>query len=269
LLKTKTDNEKRAINHEEPTRRLMNTLKLSMWSGPRNVSTALMYSFRQRSDTLVFDEPLYGHYLKISGAEHPGREEVLAAMDTDGERVVREVLLASSKNRVRFYKNMAHHLLGLERTFLESLTNILLIRDPRDMLPSLSKQIPNPTLRDTGLREQVELLDFVERGQTPVVLDAKELLQNPEAVLKEVCRRLEIPFAPEMLSWPAGPKPEDGVWAKHWYHNVHRSTTFETYQPKEQPFPEALQGLLEEALPLYERLYHYAIKSHDAVKSSS
>jgi hypothetical protein len=240
----------------------MNTLKLSMWSGPRNVSTALMYSFRQRSDTLVVDEPLYGHYLKVSGAEHPGREEVLSTMDTDGERVVQEVLLASSDKPIRFYKNMAHHLAGLERGFLSQLSNMLLTRDPREMLPSLSKQIPNPTLRDTGLREQVELLDFIlQSGQTPIVLDAKELLQNPENVLREVCYQLGIPFEPAMLSWPAGPKSEDGVWAKYWYANVHQSTTFETYRVKQEKFPEGLQGLLEQSLPLYERLYEYAIKS--------
>jgi Sulfotransferase domain len=240
----------------------MKTLKLSMWSGPRNVSTALMYSFRQRSDTLVFDEPLYGHYLKVSGAQHPGGEEVLSKMDTDGDRVVREVLLATSDRPIRFYKNMAHHLLGLERDFLSQLTNILLTRDPREMLPSLSKQIPNPTLRDTGLREQVELLDFIlQSGQTPIVLDAKELLQNPENVLREVCGYLGIPFEPAMLSWQAGPKPEDGVWAKHWYDNVHKSTTFEMYQAKQEKFPEHLKELLDQSLPIYERLYEYAIKS--------
>lgn len=238
------------------------SLNLSMWSGPRNVSTALMYSFRQRSDTVVFDEPLYGHYLKVSGAEHPGREEVLAAMDTNGERVVREVLLATSDKPIRFYKNMAHHLLGLERSFLSQLTNILLIRDPRDMLPSLSQQIPNPILRDTGLKEQVEILDAIlKTKQTPVVIDSRELLNNPKAVLQEVCKRLDVPFEEAMLSWEAGAKNEDGVWAKHWYHNVHASTAFGKYEAKKEPFPKHLEPLLEESLPFYERLYEHAIKA--------
>jgi hypothetical protein len=237
-------------------------LRLSMWSGPRNVSTALMYSFRQRSDTIVFDEPLYGHYLKVSGADHPGKDEVMAAMNTKGEHVVHEVLLAPCEKPIRFYKNMAHHLLGLERTFLSEMTNMLLTRDPRDMLPSLAQQIPNPILRDTGLKEQVEVLDIIlQRGQIPIVVDSRELLHNPKSVLQEVCRRLEIPFEEAMLSWEAGAKSEDGVWAKHWYHNVHTSRTFGKYEAKHEPFPESLKSLLEESLPLYKRLYEYAIKA--------
>jgi hypothetical protein len=238
------------------------SLKLSMWSGPRNVSTALMYSFRQRSDTEVFDEPLYGHYLKISGADHPGKAEVIAAMDTNGERVVREVLLEGSDKPVRFYKNMAHHLLGLDKTFLSHLTNILLTRDPRDMLPSLSQQLHSPVLRDTGLKEQVEILEVIlQSGQTPIVIDSRELLLNPKAVLQETCNRLGLPFEEAMLSWPAGKKSEDGVWAKHWYHNVHHSTTFGSYEAKQEPFPKHLGALLEDCSPFYEKLYSYAIKA--------
>lgn len=237
-------------------------LRLSMWSGPRNVSTALMYSFRERSDTVVFDEPLYGHYLKVSGANHPGKEEVMAAMDTDGERVVREVLLAPCKKPIRFYKNMAHHLLGLERTFLSSLTNILLTRDPHDMLPSLAQQIPNPILRDTGLKEQVDILDIIlQSGHVPLVIDSRELLLNPKVVLEEVCNRLSISFEEAMLSWSAGAKPEDGVWAKHWYDSVHTSTSFGKYETKKERFPQHLENLLSESLPLYERLYEYALKA--------
>jgi hypothetical protein len=237
------------------------SLKLSMWSGPRNVSTALMYSFRQRSDTNVFDEPLYGHYLHVSGADHPGRDEVLAAMDTGGNRVVHDVLLAQGNKPIRFYKNMAHHVVGLERSFLSQLTNILLIRDPRDMLPSLSHQIPHPILRDTGLQEQSEILDIIlASGQTPVVIDSRELLNNPRLVLQEVCKRLNIAFEESMLSWPAGAKPEDGVWARHWYHNVHLSTTFGKYEAKKATFPNQLVPLLNESLPFYEKLYEHAIK---------
>jgi hypothetical protein len=237
-------------------------LRLSMWSGPRNVSTALMYSFRQRSDTVVFDEPLYAHYLKVSGADHPGKDEVMAVMDATGERVVRDVLLAPCEKPIRFYKNMAHHLLGLENTFLSKMTNILLTRNPRDMLPSLSQQIPKPILRDTGLKEQVEILDIIlQSGQTPVVVDSRELLNNPRFVLREVCKRLSIAFEETMLSWEAGAKPEDGVWAKYWYHNVHTSTTFGKYEVKQKPVPDSLKPLLEEGLPYYEKLYEHAIKA--------
>ncbi len=235
-------------------------LKLSVWSGPRNVSTALMYSFRQRPDTVVVDEPLYGHYLRTTGAAHPGAREVLEAMEGDGGRVVREVILGPCERPVHFFKNMAHHLLGLDRTFLYRITNVLLVRNPQEMLPSLAEQLPEPTLRDTGLDRQVEILDVVlGRGEKPVVLEARELLLDPAGVLREACERLGLPFEEEMLRWPAGPKPEDGVWAKHWYRNVHASTGFAPYRPKAVRFPQRLEPLLEECLPLYEKLRGYAI----------
>lgn len=237
-------------------------LKLSVWSGPRNVSTALMYSFRQRSDTLVVDEPLYGHYLKVTGADHPGDDEVMEAMDCDGERVVRETILAPCERPVHFFKNMAHHLAGLDRGFLGEITNVLLIRDPREMLPSLIQQIPRPTLRDTGLGYQTNILDLMlDRGEDPVVLDARELLLDPAAVLGKACDKLGLTFERAMLRWPAGPKPEDGIWAKHWYENVHASTGFSAYRPKTEPLARELHPLLEECESLYERLHRYAITS--------
>lgn len=235
-------------------------LRLSVWSGPRNVSTALMYSFRQRPDTRVLDEPLYGHYLKATGADHPGADEVTAAMDHDGERVVRETILGPCETPIVFFKNMAHHLFGLDRAFLGGITNVLLTRDPREMLPSLAVQLPSPTLRDTGLGEQIEILDAaLQSGNLPIVLDARELLLNPADILRRVCERLGIPFYEAMLRWPAGPKPEDGVWARHWYRSVHASTGFGEYRPKPEPFPEELKPLLHECLPLYEELRRHAI----------
>jgi hypothetical protein len=235
-------------------------LRLSVWSGPRNVSTALMYSFRQRTDTVVVDEPLYGYYLKSTGADHPGAREIMEAMEQDGERVVREVILGPCERPVHFFKNMAHHLPGLDPAFLSSVTNVLLIRDPTEMLPSLTRQLPAPTLRDTGLREQAWILDTIlARGEAPIVLDARELLLDPPGVLRRACSGLGIPFEPAMLSWPAGPKPEDGVWARHWYHNVHASTGFTPYRPHKEHFPEHLKPLLKECLPLYERMRGDAI----------
>jgi hypothetical protein len=237
-------------------------LRLSVWSGPRNVSTALMYSFRQRTDTVVVDEPLYGYYLRTTGADHPGAREVMEAMDTDGERVVREIILGPCERPVHFFKNMAHHLPGLDPAFLGSVTNVLLIRDPTEMLPSLARQLPSPKLRDTGLREQDGILDSIlSRGEQPTVIDARELLLDPPGVLRKACSTLGLPFEDAMLSWPAGPSPEDGVWAKHWYHNVHASTGFEPYRPNTQPFPKRLEPLLEECMPLYERLREHAIKA--------
>jgi hypothetical protein len=219
-----------------------------------------MYSFRQRPDTVVVDEPLYGHYLRTTGADHPGVREVMGAMEGDGGRVVRDVILGPCERPVHFFKNMAHHLVGLDRVFLSRITNVLLIRHPEEMLPSLAEQLPEPTLRDTGLRQQIEILDVeLKEDREPVVLDARELLLDPAGVLKQACEKLDIPFEREMLCWPAGPKPEDGVWAEHWYRSVHASTGFAPYRPKARRLPERLEPLLGECLALYERLRGYAI----------
>jgi hypothetical protein len=236
------------------------TLRVNVWSGPRNISTALMYAFAQRADTRVVDEPLYAHYLRITGAEHPGRDEVLAAMENDGERVVRDVILGACDRPVLFLKQMAHHLLELDHAFLERTVNVLLVRDPREVLLSLRHQIPEPTLRDTAFAAQTELLDeLLELGQDPAVLDARLLLLDPAGVLAELCGRLGIEFEPSMLSWPAGARPEDGAWAPHWYRNVHRSTGFRPYRPNDTPLPDELRPLFEECRPHYARLFERAL----------
>lgn len=199
------------------------SLHINLWSGPRNVSTALMYSFAQRPDTWVVDEPLYAHYLRVTGIEHPGRDEVLAAQDADGERVVREVILAERERPLVFFKQMAHHLVELDRGFLHECANVLLIRDPAEVLTSLVRQLPEPRLADLGLALQREIFDqLTAAGPAPPVLDARELLLDPEGVLRRLCERLGIAFDREMLAWPAGPRPEDGVWAKHWYQGLHQ-----------------------------------------------
>lgn len=240
----------------------MEIKRICLWSGPRNVSTALMYAFAQREDTVVIDEPLYGHYLHVSRAPHPGAEEVLNAMETNGEKVVREVILGQYDKPVVFMKQMAHHLIGLERDFLQYTVNVLLIRDPEEMLPSLAKQIPHPTLTDTALAIQAELYDELkEMEQSPPVLDARELLLNPPGVLRELCRRIDIPFQESMLHWQPGARPEDGVWAKYWYHNLHKSSGFQPYRKKTDPFPEHLRPLLRECQPYYRALYRHALKA--------
>jgi hypothetical protein len=243
----------------------MATLRIHLWSGPRNVSTAIMYSFAQRADTRVVDEPLYAHYLRVSGAPHPGREDVLAAQDADGERVVRDLILGPWDRPVVFFKQMAHHLVDLDHAFLRRAANVLLTRDPLEMLPSLQVQIPRPTLRDTGYAAQTALLDeLLAAGQDPPVLDARELLLDPPGVLQELCARLGLPFDAAMLRWPAGARPEDGIWARHWYEAVHRSTGFEAYRPKTAPFPERLRPLLDECAPHYARLAARALHARPA-----
>lgn len=239
------------------------TMPICLWSGPRNVSTALMYSFAQRDDTRVIDEPLYGHYLRVTGAPHPGREEVVAAMNCDGGAVMRDLLaqqLAAPSPRL-FIKHMAHHLIDIDLGFLRQTSNIFLIRDPREMLPSLIMQVPRAQLADTGLKSQWQLFSaLIEADQQPAIIDSRELLLDPEGVLDTLCRHLGLEFTAAMLSWPAGPRKEDGVWAPHWYHAVHQSTGFAAYVPK-TGFPEHLAPLLAECQPWYERLFAHAIRA--------
>jgi hypothetical protein len=240
----------------------MHTLRLQLWSGPRNVSTALMYSFAQRADTRVVDEPLYAHYLRVSGAQHPGRDDVLRSQSDDVARVVREVILGACDRPVLFVKQMAHHLIELDHGFLRQTANVLLVRDPREMLPSLVQQIPEPTLRDAAYAMQAELYDELRRiGQDPVVLDAREVLLDPRSVLGELCARIGLPFDAAMLHWKPGARSEDGVWAQHWYQGVHLSTGFQPYHAKQGPFPRKLKPLLDQCRPFYERLQALAIKA--------
>lgn len=222
-----------------------------------------MYSFAQRGDIRVVDEPLYGHYLRVSGADHPGRDAVIAAMNCDGSAVLRGLIVqqAAETGRRLFLKNMAHHLLDIDYGFLDDFANVLLIRDPREMLPSLIIQLPDARLADTGLRRQCELFEILaDSGRHPVVVDSRELLIDPGHILAELCGALDLSFDPAMLSWPAGPRREDGIWAPHWYHAVHQSTGFAPYVPK-HGFPDGLATLLEECQPWYEKLFAHALRA--------
>ncbi len=241
-------------------------LRLNLCAGPRNISTALMYAFAQRADTRVVDEPLYGFYLRATDADrtHPGADEVLATMETDANKVITNTILGPCDRPVLFLKQMAHHLTALDsdtrRDLLAQTTTVLLTRDPAEMLPSLAKQILSPTLRDTGLDSQITLLRELRLlGQPLIVLDARQTLLDPCGVLMQLCERVGLAFDEEMLSWPAGARPEDGVWAKYWYDNVHRSTGFAPYKAKTEPLPHALRPLLEECRPLYAELVSLAI----------
>ena len=240
---------------------------LCLWSGPRNVSTALMYSFAQRPDTRVIDEPLYGHYLRVSGADHPGRNEIMQAINCDGNAVMRTLLGGIRPDaELLFLKHMAHHLVDLDLSFLAETQNVFLIRDPQEMLPSLTVQIPHARLVDTGLSRQWDVFQNLEaEGQEPIIIDSRELLLDPTAVLKTLCQHLHIDFNDNMLGWSAGPIREDGVWAKHWYHAVHKSTGFARYLEKGE-FPEKLRPLLDECSPYYANLYDHAIKARPARK---
>ena len=232
---------------------------IHMWSGPRNVSTALMYSFAQRTDTEVVDEPLYGYYLRQTGVDHPGRDTVLAAQPDDAPAVLQRLQQTPSERPFRLCKQMAHHLTGVDQARLEHDLHFILTRAPEGVLTSLVNQIPKPTLADTGYAMQVELL---QRWPDMPVVDSSRLLDNPEAVLRALCIELGLSFEPSMLSWPTGPKPYDGVWADWWYDNVHRSTRFDPPRPMpdSESVPTPLQPLLAECRLLYDQLLAAAIQ---------
>ncbi|APY07491.1 sulfotransferase family protein [Winogradskyella sp. J14-2] len=239
-----------------------NIKRICLWSGPRNISTALMYAFAQRTDTKVFDEPLYAYYLRhhpYAKGYHPGAEDIIKTMESNGEKVV-EVMLRNTEKPVLFFKQMTHHLLDLERSFMKDTINIILTRDPLDMLPSFDKVIHNFTIDDVGYQLHIDLLNYFESQSIPFkVINSKQVLKNPEDTLSKLCEFADIPFKKSMLSWKPQKREEDGIWAKYWYHNIHKSSGFQEYKPKTEAFPAHLNTLLEQCLPHYNRLMEYAI----------
>jgi hypothetical protein len=238
-------------------------LRIAMWSGPRNISTALLRSWGNRPDTFVCDEPLYAHYLIKTDSVHPGAAEVVAHHETSWRVVVDWLTGEIPEGKSIFYqKHMAHHLLPhIDRGWLERVTNCFLIRDPGEMLLSLVHFLPKPTLEDTGLPQQVEIFQAVKNrtGVTPPVIDSRDVLQNPAGVLGRLCAALDITFLESMLSWPRGRRATDGIWAKHWYAAVEKSTGFQSYIPKKETVPGQLAGLLDRCQPLYEELYRHRL----------
>lgn len=238
-----------------------------MWSGPRNISTALMRSWGSRPDTAVVDEPLYGHYLRsldpAKRATHPAADAIIAAMDCDAASVARTLTGPVPGGRPIWYqKHMAHHVTpGMDLGWIDGLTNCFLIRDPAAMIVSFIKVIPNPTPEDLGLPQQVALFERVRAfaGTAPPVIDSADVLGDPRATLSALCARVGVPFDDAMLSWTPGPRPEDGVWAPHWYQSVERSTGFEPFRPRTDPVPERLAGVLDACRGLYETLAAHRI----------
>lgn len=235
-----------------------------MWSGPRNISTAMMRSWGSRADTTVTDEPLYGFYLKERPeVDHPGRDEVVAAMESDWRKVVARLLGPIPGGKaIWFQKHMTHHLLpGVDRAWIAGLTNCFLIRDPREVLISLAKVMPRPSVADTGLPQQLELFSAeCERlGHAPPVIDARDVLVNPRTALSALCRAVAVPFDEAMLRWERGPRPTDGVWGKHWYTAVEQSTGFGPYRERRERVPAGLEPVEHECRSMYQELRQYRL----------
>jgi hypothetical protein len=236
--------------------------RIAMWSGPRNISTAMMRSWGSRPDTFVCDEPLYAHYLLVTGRKHPGADEVMAHHETDWRKVVRWLTGPVPEGKPFFFqKHMAHHLLPhIDRGWLGQVTNCLLIRHPREVLTSYLKieGAPEPCLEDLGLPQQLEIFELEGRhGVTPPIVDARDVQSDPRRMLGLLCDAVGAEFSEAMLRWPSGLRKTDGVWAKYWYGSVARSTSFEPYQPKNETVPQHLSGLYQSCLP-----YYFHLQSH-------
>ena len=225
---------------------------INLISGPRNVSTALMYSVSRRPDTKVIDEPFYAHYLETTGIEHPGREDTLNFMSSDISYVI-ESIYKTSGCEVLFLKNMAHHHQQMNLDFLENMTNLFLIRNPKQLIASFAQVIKEPRMQDIGLKKSWELFNDIQT-QNPLVLDSAEILKNPKLLLSKLCDKLEIPFYDDMLSWPAGGIEEDGPWAEYWYKGVHGSTGFAKQKTSSRELPKHCESLYLEALKYYDKL---------------
>lgn len=239
-------------------------LRIAMWSGPRNISTAMMRAWENRPDTAVVDEPFYACYLAATGLDHPGRDEILASQPTDW-RVVAESLTGPvpDSKPVHYQKHMTHHVLpefGCD--WLDQVTNCFLLRAPAEVVASYAETRRAPTLEDLGFARQGEIFDRVadRLGCVPPVLDAADVLRDPAGMLAALCHAVGVAFDARMLSWPPGPRATDGVWARHWYASVERSTGFNRLRANSKPVPRALAWLVDEAQPIYDRLATYCLR---------
>lgn len=237
----------------------MTGLRIAAWSGPRNISTAMMRAWENRTDTVVWDEPFYAHYLRETQLDHPGKDEIIAAGDPDWRSVAAALTGPIPQERGVFYqKHMTHHLLPHMGTeWFAQVTHAFLLRDPREVLLSYVKSRPTVTAEDIGVPQQSAIYDLVRQqtGQDPVVIDSGEFLRDPEGHLRAWCDRLGLAFDAHMLHWRAGPRDTDGVWAPHWYDAVLKSTGFEPWRERDRAVPAEHRAIVDVCMPLYERMF--------------
>ncbi|MEM9669455.1 MAG: HAD family hydrolase [Pseudomonadota bacterium] len=231
--------------------------RIAVWSGPRNLSTAMMRSFGARSDTLCIDEPFYASFLKLTGLDHPMRDEILAAHSADADAVARQLSEGPAMARVIYQKQMTHHMVdGIPRDWMEQVTSVFLIRHPARVLTSYARKMEKADIYSIGFPQQAELYHEARArtNSTPIIVDADDILNTPETILSALCSELEIDFESSMLGWEAGGRPEDGVWASHWYDAVLKSTGFGPAPSDLPDLPPNLQLVCDRALPNYEML---------------
>ena len=233
-------------------------MRIAMWSGPRNLSTAMMYAFAARGDCAVWDEPFYAAYLRVSGIDHPMRDAILATHDSNPARVAAACEGPVPQEQSLFYqKHMPLHMLpDFPRGFMAACTNVFLIRHPARVIASYAQKRERPTQADIGFVQQARMWEEEAQrtGTAPLVIDSADIRADPRGKLTALCAALGIPFTDRMLSWAPGPKPFDGVWAPHWYGAIHRSTGFDSAEGPLPDLPTDLRRLCDEALPHYERL---------------
>lgn len=233
------------------------TIRIAMWSGPRNLSTATMRSFGARADTSCIDEPFYAAYLERTGLNHPMRTETLTAHPTNLNAIAYDLSLKEKPTAIYYQKHMTHHMIDdIPRDWMKHVRNAFLIRHPARVLASYAKKAEAVSLRDIGFLQQADLFDAVQEmtGETPIVVDSDDILRDPAGTLARLCSALNIPYTDEMLSWTKGPKPEDGAWAQHWYDSVNASTGFGAAPGSVPDVSPGHAGIFQAALPIYERL---------------
>jgi hypothetical protein len=239
-------------------------IRIAMWSGPRNISTAMMRAWGNRQDTFVIDEPFYAYYLHATGKQHPGGNEVIAMGETDWRKVVGRLTgPVPNGRRIFFQKQMTHHLLpGIDREWLGKVTNCFLIRDPREVIASYVKKREEAVLEDLGFVQQMEIFDFIcaRTNTVPAIVDARDVLENPERTLRLLCDAVGVEFRESMLSWAPGVRETDGIWAKYWYAEVVRSTSFRPYRNRDHDVPERFGAIYERCSECYDRLYQHRLQ---------
>jgi len=237
---------------------------IAMWSGPRNLSTAMMRAFENRNDTEVLDEPFYAHYLSATGLDHPGRDMIIDSQSTDWNEVVDMCTNSNLQERPIWYqKHMAqHNLEGFDISWVKDVTNCLLIRDPKYVIASYGKKFPIEDERLLGYIQQTEIIEFLEKenGMVPPIIDADDILRDPEIMLKKLCQKIGIDFSLTMLSWPKGPRESDGIWAPYWYEGVQDSTGFQPYAYREVILDDDLIEIYDNCMNYYDAIHQKRIR---------